>query len=112
MLFCMYANWLYHKYWNGGVNVKIALCDFDEKYVDSLLTYLYGKCSGNNYATYTTVADFEESLINVRYDYSIIGDKFYEELSDVDNRVNLGKLVVLTSTIDNLSNEDGCYVYK
>lgn len=109
----MYANWLYHKYWNGGVNVKIALCDFDEKYVDSLLTYLYGKCSGNSFATYTTVGDFEESINNVRYDYSIIGDKFYEELSSVEgSRDNLGKLVILTSSIDSLSSEDGCYVYK
>ena len=93
--------------------MKVALCDFDEKYLDSLLTYLYGKCANNSFYTFTTIEDFEES-ISSRYDYCVIGDDFYKELSSRKevNRNNLGKLVILSSSIDNLSNEEGCFVYK
>ena len=109
----MYADRLRYKHWNGGDNVKIAICDFDKKYVDSLLTYLYGKCPTGSFATFTTINDYEDSLNNGRYDYSIIGDKFYEELNSRKVCIaNTGKLIILSSTIDNLSNEDGCYVYK
>ena len=93
--------------------MKIAICDFDEKYVDSLLTYLYGKCSANNYATFTTINDYEDSLTKAEYDYCVMGDKFYEKLrGNNGSNVNAGRLIILSSAIDNLSSEEGCYIYK
>lgn len=108
----MYALWILSKYRNGGVILKVAICDFDERYISSLLTYLYGKCSGVTFSSFTTVEDYMASLLNNEYNYNIMGDEFYEVLkvSKEDNlsieSSNVGKIIILSATIDNLQGEE------
>ena len=96
--------------------MKIALCDFDEKYLSSLLTYLYGKCTGNSFFTFTTLEDYEESLIEGSYEYVVMGDTFHEALKhkeEIEECVPAdSKLIILSSSIDKLSSDEGHEVYK
>lgn len=114
----MYVNWILSKYRNGGAAMKLAICDFDERYVNSLFTYLYGKCDSNNFSSFTSVEDFEASLLNNEYNYIIMGDEFYEVLKASREDTGIkdtrsGKIIILSSSIDNLQNEESYQVvYK
>lgn len=98
--------------------MRIALCDFDDKYLSSLLSYLYGKCNDKNFATFTGVGDYCEAIDSKSYDYTVMGDEFYESYVDktteaLDGINNAGKLIILSSTIDNLaSNSSHQVIYK
>lgn len=99
--------------------MKVAICDFDERYVSSLLTYLYGKCDSLSFSSFTTVEDYMASLLNNEYSYSIMGDEFYEVLkvsneeNKMTNDVNEDKLIILSASIDNLQSEEAYQtIYK
>ncbi|MCR4612059.1 MAG: hypothetical protein K5644_09200 [Lachnospiraceae bacterium] len=96
--------------------MRIALCDFDDKYLNSLLSYLYGKCESKNFASFTTIEDYEAASNNNQYEYTIMADDFYEKLK-VLKKDSLckesGKLIILSATIDNLQSEDAySVIYK
>ena len=96
--------------------MKIALCDFDDRYLNSLLTYLYGKCGRESFSTFTTTEDFEAAVSNNKYDYIIMGDEFYDRLKECGDGeasgeiakadLTAGGLIILSSTIDNLRSDD------
>ncbi len=84
--------------------MRIAICDFDDKYLYSLLTYLYGKCEKEEFFSFTTLEDYEESLSEGGYDYTVMDEDFYEKWKDKKN--SIGKLIILSAKIDNIGNRD------
>ena len=103
----------------GGITLKVAICDFDEGYVRSLLTYLYGKCDNLTFSSFSTIEDYMASLLNNEYSYTIMGDEFYEvyKVSNEENKiasdVKEDKLIILSASIDNLQSEEAYQtIYK
>jgi len=98
--------------------LKVAICDFDERYVNSLLTYLYGKCDNLAFSSFTSVEDYMASLLNNEYNYNIMGDEFYEVYKASreetgETMVDVDKLIILSQTIDNMQNDDAYQtIYK
>lgn len=99
--------------------MKVAICDFDKKYVENLFTYLLGKCNGIDFFTFTTVEDYEVRIMNEKdFSYVIISDEFYElkEAYEKENCVNNclnTRYIVLNTTLEKFEYE-GSYqtIYK
>ena len=115
----MYVGRIFICFRIGGVALKVAICDFDERYVSSLLTYLYGKCTNVTFSSFTTIEDYMASLLNNEYSYTIMGDEFYEvykvsnEENGVASDVKEDKLIILSASIDNLQSEEAYQtIYK
>lgn len=99
--------------------MKVAICDFDERYVNSLLTYLYGKSDNIIFSSFTTVEEYMSSILNNEYKYNIMGDEFYEvykirrEEAGVNESIDVEKLIILSQSIDNMQNEEAYQtIYK
>lgn len=93
--------------------VKVAICDYDEKYLESLLSYLYGKCESNSFSTFTNVIDYIASYDNNSYDYTIISDNFYEAVCKEGVSLDKGKQIILSTSLDDSKIDSGiAVIYK
>ncbi len=83
--------------------MKVAICDFDESYVENLFTYLLGKCNAD-FARYTTVEDYEAIEIRSEYDYTIMSDDFLDTIKALEEHpgilLSVKNLIVLSARID------------
>ena len=99
--------------------MKVAVCDYDEKYLSSLLSYLTCKCVNDDFSSFTKVEELISANQNKQFAYTVISEEFYDELTDaigVNNELmlkSMGKIIYLSASIDNLIRQDNSQVvYK
>ena len=85
--------------------MRIALCDFDERFISGLLSYLYGKCKRESFNSFTNIEDYKEALKVKSFDYTIMSDGFYSKTESAEVSKS-GKMVVLSSSVEKLSDTE------